>query len=131
MIVFRIRTCPCSFRLYVLHNAGESIRRNVDKSTICISTSRYVRHARPRDEASGLNESFTRGKRENEVTWLNFSLVSLYDCHCNFLYEGFHLSERLCAAGGKVRRRMGERRRSDRTVYWRATRKDVRKRAAL
>lgn len=34
---------------------------------------------------------------DDSVTRLNFSLVLLYDCHCNFLYERFHLSERLCA----------------------------------
>lgn len=35
------------------------------------------------------------------VTRLNFSIVSLYDCHCNLLYERFHLSERLCALEGE------------------------------
>ncbi|EFN72958.1 Dystrophin, isoforms A/C/F/G [Camponotus floridanus] len=35
------------------------------------------------------------------VTRLNFSIVSLYDCYCNLLYEKFHLSERLCALEGE------------------------------
>jgi len=34
---------------------------------------------------------------DDSVTRHNFSFVLLYDCHCNFLYERFHLSERLCA----------------------------------
>lgn len=39
---------------------------------------------------------------------LNFSLVLLYDCHCNFLYERFHLSERLCAPEEATRPFIGE-----------------------
>lgn len=34
---------------------------------------------------------------DDTVTRLTFSVVSLYYCHYNLLYERFHLSERLCA----------------------------------
>lgn len=54
---------------------------------------------------------FTEGQREGGVQWGSaFPLVSLYDCHCNFLYERFHLSERLCALGSATGPFIGEHR---------------------
>lgn len=50
------------------------------------------------DDRETGNLALTRVLQESSddsVTRLNFSLVVLYDCHCNFLYERFHLSKRL------------------------------------
>lgn len=61
---------------------------------------RYGMTERKRWPRDGVYLPLTRVLQEasdDSVTRLNFSLVLLYDCHCNFLYERFHLSERLCA----------------------------------